>query len=163
MLPESVEDVFMHFVGEDYISGNFVKFNSNGGQTKMLEAASDVAQAFSHYNYASSHGQMMVLDVQGVCQSSSNGHQLVLSDPQVLSVSQSFGPGDLGMAGMVCFFATHICNDLCRNLDLTCALRRRVSFGSICLSCLEREPLWRELPLSALGQHVERRTVNRGC
>ena len=74
----------------------------------MFEIGSEIAQAFSHFSYVRSGGQIMVTDIQGVYNAEES--VLLLADPQILSLSQGFGPGDLGVRGMIRFFATHTCN-----------------------------------------------------
>lgn len=102
------------FVVEPFLRGVFVKFNNNTGYVQRHHEASDVAQAFSHFSYHESQGQLLVVDVQGIYSEGS----LTLSDPQVLSADCSFGAGDLGQEGMARFFASHRCNGLCRKLGL---------------------------------------------
>jgi len=102
------------FVLEPFLRGVFVKFNNNTGYVQRTHAASDVAQAFSHFSYHESRGQMLIVDIQGIYSEGS----LTLSDPQVLSADGSFGCGDLGQEGMARFFASHRCNGLCRKLGL---------------------------------------------
>mmetsp|Transcript_146827 Transcript_146827/g.267643 ORF Transcript_146827/g.267643 Transcript_146827/m.267643 type:complete len:1031 (-) Transcript_146827:41-3133(-) len=102
------------FIVESYLRGVFVKFNNNSGYVQRTHAASDVAQAFSHFSYHESGGRMLVVDVQGIY----SGESLTLSDPQVLSCDGSFGRGDLGCEGMKRFFASHRCNGFCKKLGL---------------------------------------------
>lgn len=102
------------FIMEPFLRGVFVKFNNNSGYVQKAHAASDVAQAFSHFSYHESEGRMLVVDVQGIY---SEG-KLTISDPQVLSTDCSFGRGDMGREGMAHFFASHQCGDLCRKLGL---------------------------------------------
>ena len=77
----------------------------------LMEAAdSEVAQAFSHFTFQASRGKQMVLHLQGV-------HLEI--DPQVVSEDRSFGPGDLGFAGMRAFFRSHRCGITCQQLAWT--------------------------------------------
>ena len=56
----------------------------------------------------------MVTDLQGVAA----GGQISFTDPQVLSVEQSFGRADLGHPAMHRFFAFHRCGELCKAMSL---------------------------------------------
>ncbi|CAE8660615.1 unnamed protein product, partial [Polarella glacialis] len=50
-LDASAPEIFQHFVGEEFIPGVIVKFNSNGGHANLAQQGSDTAQAFSHFTY----------------------------------------------------------------------------------------------------------------
>lgn len=106
-------------VGERYLPGNFRKYNSNHGYADLEVPGSEVAQAFSHFTFEASRGELMVVDLQGV--HVEEGHRrphLILTDPQVVSKDKSFGPGDLGVAGMRAFFRSHCCGMTCQRLGL---------------------------------------------
>eukprot|EP00929_Paragymnodinium_shiwhaense_P003025 TRINITY_DN103403_c0_g1_i1.p1 TRINITY_DN103403_c0_g1~~TRINITY_DN103403_c0_g1_i1.p1 ORF type:complete len:1021 (+),score=109.16 TRINITY_DN103403_c0_g1_i1:71-3133(+) len=108
------------FIGELYLPGIFLKYNSNSGFVNPDAPCSDVAQAFSHFTYISTNGEMMVADLQGVYSSPKawKAPRLLLTDPQVLSRSQRFGHGDLGIKGMRRFFRSHKCGPMCTSLGL---------------------------------------------
>eukprot|EP00928_Gymnodinium_smaydae_P070449 TRINITY_DN5427_c0_g7_i1.p1 TRINITY_DN5427_c0_g7~~TRINITY_DN5427_c0_g7_i1.p1 ORF type:complete len:1364 (-),score=277.05 TRINITY_DN5427_c0_g7_i1:83-3754(-) len=114
-----------HFCGEKWLKGHFVKLNSNAGFVNEHEYKehSAVAQAFSHFTFDRSHGQLIVVDLQGVCGGEDGGGEniyFVLTDPQVHSRGsyERFGPGDLGDQGVQAFFRAHTCNEWCRRLGL---------------------------------------------
>eukprot|EP00971_Amphidinium_carterae_P204628 4060874-Amphidinium_carterae.1 len=108
-----------YFVAEQYLQGQFTKFNSNNGYFNKEHPASELLQAFSHYTFVKSGGKQLVVDLQGAVD---NGWVL-LTDPQVLSRAakskdRCFGPGDLGFEGMEHFFSTHECGSVCQALNL---------------------------------------------
>eukprot|EP00427_Karlodinium_veneficum_P046253 CAMPEP_0169304176 /NCGR_PEP_ID=MMETSP1016-20121227/69747_1 /TAXON_ID=342587 /ORGANISM="Karlodinium micrum, Strain CCMP2283" /LENGTH=1173 /DNA_ID=CAMNT_0009397043 /DNA_START=1616 /DNA_END=5136 /DNA_ORIENTATION=+ len=110
-----------HFCGEELLRGHFVKLNSNAGFVNEADYSehSAIAQAFSHFTFDKSRGELMVVDLQGVCAESEIPYSL-LTDPQVHSLGafEKFGPGDLGADGMRRFFRCHTCGELCRKLGL---------------------------------------------
>ena len=74
--------------------------------------ARQTPQAFSHFTFCVTRGDMMVVDLQGVGD--------VYTDPVVLTRDgQGFGMGNIGQKGMDNFFASHRCNNLCMQLGLT--------------------------------------------
>jgi len=97
---------------EPYITGDYKKYNNNNGWAS--EEFSDVAQAFSHFTWQETLGNLMVVDLQGV--------NYILTDPQIHTrnsdVDASFGLGNLGTDGMTAFFCTHTCNSICHQLKL---------------------------------------------
>ena len=107
-------------VGERYLPGLFRKYNSNHGYVDLEAPDSDIAQAFSHFTFEASGGKHMVLDLQGVHlgKGQRSRPHLFLTDPQVVSLERSFGPGDLGEKGMRAFFRTHKCGKTCRQMKL---------------------------------------------
>ena len=107
-------------VGERYLPGLFRKYNSNHGYVDLEAPDSDIAQAFSHFTFEASRGKHMVLDLQGVHLGKGQRFRphLILTDPQVVSLERSFGPGDLGEKGMRAFFRTHKCGKTCRQMKL---------------------------------------------
>mmetsp|Transcript_63371 Transcript_63371/g.151226 ORF Transcript_63371/g.151226 Transcript_63371/m.151226 type:complete len:790 (-) Transcript_63371:126-2495(-) len=112
VLPEGEAQVF---TAERYLPGAFLKYNSNNGyvgEQSMLHH--EVVQTFLHFSYAASGGSMMVADLQGVARQD----EVLLTDPQVLSLERCFGPGDLGAAGMQACLSSHRCGAACRALGL---------------------------------------------
>ena len=107
-------------VGERYLPGVFVKYNSNNGFVNTDAPDSEIAQAFSHFTFEASGGKQMVLDLQGVHLGTAQRDRphLILTDPQVVSLERSFGPGDLGDKGMQAFFRTHQCGSTCKKMGL---------------------------------------------
>eukprot|EP00435_Cladocopium_sp_Y103_P005660 s205_g1.t2 len=119
--PESTQ-VFM---AELHMVGHYVKFNDNTGSVNTAEhrRCREIAQAFSHFSFEQSNGELLVVDIQGVpaVDEKTGDIKLHLTDPQVHCRSgnyKSFGAGDLKEEGVKAFFQTHICGDLCRELKL---------------------------------------------
>lgn len=93
---------------EPWIPGKYEKYTSNAGH---IAKDSDVAQAYSHYTWEFTNGEIMVVDIQGVGNT--------LTDPQIHSLdTDRFGRGNLSCKGMDAFFMNHVCNDICRTLKL---------------------------------------------
>lgn len=127
------------FFAEAFIDGDFRKHNSNLGwvgnelesstswgnrvkqriMSKEEEAESrelrKTPQAFSHFTFEHSKGEMMVVDIQGVGD--------LFTDPQIHTRDPDdtrfpSGQGNAGISGMCLFFRTHICNEICEHLKL---------------------------------------------
>uniref|UniRef100_A0A671YEM5 non-specific serine/threonine protein kinase n=1 Tax=Sparus aurata TaxID=8175 RepID=A0A671YEM5_SPAAU len=102
---------------EEYITGEFRKFNNNNGEeinpTNLLE---ETMLAFSHWTYDYTRGELLVLDLQGVGE--------ILTDPSVIksgekgSYNMIFGPANLGENAISNFCAKHHCNSCCQKLKL---------------------------------------------
>ncbi|CAK0882764.1 unnamed protein product [Prorocentrum cordatum] len=105
-------------IGERHLPGVFLKYNSNKGFVNWEAPYSEVAQAFSHFTYWMSQGRILVADLQGVLIHRRRPH-LIFTDPQVLSLDGSFGPGDLGPKGIAAFFKSHKCGRTCKGLGLS--------------------------------------------
>ena len=109
-----------YYAVEKVLKGTFTKYNNNFDfvadfskyeeKTKEMSAFNKVAQAFSHYTFQKSDGNLLVCDLQGVVNK--------LTDPMILTKNKSNLSGDLSCAGIAQFFATHQCNDICKILDL---------------------------------------------
>ncbi|KAF4132311.1 Alpha-kinase family [Phytophthora infestans] len=99
------------FTAEPYIDGEYKKYNNNNGWIRDdgLDL-SETAQAFSHFTWQTTFGQLMVVDLQGV--------GCIFTDPQIHSKDGKFGCGNLSDVGMTAFFATHDCKSACRALGL---------------------------------------------
>ena len=88
--------------------GRYEKFTSNAG---YISKDSDLAQAFTHFTWEFTAGDIMVADIQG------GGN--TLTDPQIHSQdTDRFGRGNLATKGMDAFFLNHTCNDICHTLKL---------------------------------------------
>ena len=97
----------------------FTKFTSNNG---WIESEQEegwkvlVMEAFSHYTYYKSGGQLIVCDLQGRYRHDkyeSRRCRFELTDPAICSRRRSYGPTDLGEKGIESFFANHECNRFC--------------------------------------------------
>ncbi|KAH6621457.1 putative elongation factor 2 kinase [Chaetomium sp. MPI-SDFR-AT-0129] len=89
---------------------NYQKFNSNTGWNDDSGAWPQVMQALSHFSYHASGGSEVLCDLQGGIYR----HELILSDPVILSRAGDYGVTDLGSKGISSFFSQHSCNDFCR-------------------------------------------------
>mmetsp|Transcript_27018 Transcript_27018/g.81401 ORF Transcript_27018/g.81401 Transcript_27018/m.81401 type:complete len:1250 (+) Transcript_27018:136-3885(+) len=111
-----------HFCGEAWLKGHFVKLNSNAGFVNEADYSehSAIAQAFSHFTFDRSHGELLVVDLQGICGGEGDNPYFLLTDPQVHSrgAFERFGAGDLGEAGICAFFQKHKCGEFCQKLRL---------------------------------------------
>lgn len=111
-----------HFCGEAWLKGHFVKLNSNAGFVNEIDYSehSAIAQAFSHFTFDRSHGELLVVDLQGICGGEGDSPYFLLTDPQVHSrgAFERFGAGDLGERGISAFFQKHHCGELCQKLKL---------------------------------------------
>jgi len=91
------------------LEGAFVKYNSNNGWFKNDDSLESLtAQAFTHFTFAATKKQIMVTDIQGV--------GMEFTDPQIHSVDQSYGRGDLGQKGFQKFLESHNCNIICASV-----------------------------------------------
>jgi len=94
---------------ERYIRGPYRKHNSNYGYVNEEER--NTPQAFSHFSWHVSNGEVLLVDLQGVSD--------MYTDPQVHSVSgKGYGKGNLGMKGIRKFLENHRCNRICHYLRL---------------------------------------------
>jgi hypothetical protein len=93
------------YLVEPYIR-HFTKFTSNNGwiASKDQEGwAAQAMEAFSHYTYHRSGGQLIVCDLQGRYrhnQYSKKKSRFELTDPAICSRRRTYGPTDLGEKGI---------------------------------------------------------------
>ncbi|EKX33934.1 hypothetical protein GUITHDRAFT_119862 [Guillardia theta CCMP2712] len=98
---------------EPFLKGDYIKHNDNDGN---VETGDELPQAFSHFSWEASNGQLLIVDIQGVAN--------FYTDPQVGSVhvacctQLTVVQGNLGMKGIESFLSTHTCNSICRSLRL---------------------------------------------
>lgn len=101
---------------EPCIPGEYVKYNGNTGYIKKdvpEDGFNKAAQAFSHFTFERSRGEMLVCDLQG--------SGCVLTDPVVHTRDAKrfkLSSTNFNKAGFKYFFATHDCNAICRKLGL---------------------------------------------
>ncbi len=106
---------------------NFEKFNSNTGWTSSQQSAwIEVMQALSHYSYHSSQRQVLLCDLQGGVYKDG----FIITDPVIMSLTNEYGPTDLGSKGISTFFARHKCNQYC-NAQWMKPADKNVYFNSI--------------------------------
>lgn len=109
------------YLVEPYIR-YFEKFTSNTGWIKPKDNdpyhwKTQMLEAFCHFTYHRSGGQLIVCDLQGHyrhCSHNRSRSRLELSDPAVCSRRRDYGPTDMGAKGMETFFANHVCNAFCQ-------------------------------------------------
>jgi len=98
---------------EDYIPGNYKKFNNNGNWKKDEDGYT--AQAFSHFSHEISGKNLIIVDLQGV----KKEKKYVLTDPAIHSVTEEcYGSTDRNRIGIDEFFRAHQCNKICKKLNL---------------------------------------------
>ncbi|KAL4477127.1 hypothetical protein ABPG72_008861 [Tetrahymena utriculariae] len=111
---------YKYFSVENYISGEYVKFNNNTGWTNFqFDESGLLSQTLSHFSYQKTEGYLMIVDLQGV------GN--MLTDPQIhcLDICR-FGDGNLGYSGMFKFFLNHQCNQYCEGLNLINPIKDKI-------------------------------------
>eukprot|EP01012_Entosiphon_sulcatum_P019863 TRINITY_DN24822_c0_g1_i1.p1 TRINITY_DN24822_c0_g1~~TRINITY_DN24822_c0_g1_i1.p1 ORF type:complete len:624 (+),score=103.44 TRINITY_DN24822_c0_g1_i1:47-1873(+) len=113
---------------EPYLSGEYVKHNSNWGYVGYEKR--NTPQCFSHFTYEYTKGAMIVVDIQGVSSLSVDFY----TDPQIHSKDGhglAFGAGNMGKQGFKLFFENHECNSLCQALKLKVRGRLDPSGGGL--------------------------------
>ena len=97
---------------------DYVKYNSNHGFVNKDEYAASL-NAFSHWTYQVTESYLMVVDLQGVENTSSAGARFILTDPAIHCKDVTrFGSTNLSNEGMHRFFRTHYCNSICKAMKL---------------------------------------------
>ena len=70
---------------------NYQKFNSNSGWNDYSKGWGEAMQALSHFSYHVSDGSYVLCDLLGGI----DQHEVILSDPVILSRTREFGVTDL--------------------------------------------------------------------
>ena len=98
---------------EEYKNGDFHKFNGSGG---YIDKGHEMPQAFSHFTFEVTKGQLMVLNLQGWCE----GGNYTLTDPAIITADYALFPTDTnrGAEAMEEFMRAHECGETCRRLYL---------------------------------------------
>jgi len=102
----------------------FEKFTSNNGWILSKDDNPyawkvELLEAFCHFTYHKSGGQLIVCDLQGRYKHndfSKKRCRFELTDPAICSRRRSYGPTDMGEKGIETFFYHHVCNRFC-NVD----------------------------------------------
>lgn len=89
---------------------NYQKFNSDSGWNDESRDWALAMQALSHFSYHDTGGAYVLCDLKGGIYQ----HEVVLSDPVILSRTREFGVTDLGPDGISSSFSYHRCNRYCR-------------------------------------------------
>lgn len=96
---------------------NFTKFTSNNGWIAGDEGwHGEAMEAFSHFSYHRSGGNLIVCDLQGRYKHNryvNSKSRFELTDIAICSRRCSYGPTDLGEKGIDSFFNSHVCNQFC--------------------------------------------------
>jgi hypothetical protein len=121
---------------EKCLKGKFIKFNSNNGfvHNAILDGPSiqlagigetlltDFVQAFSHWVFETTGRELIVCDLQGILDMEGRRPAFRLTDPAICSKSRGkysyYGKTDLGKRGIRNFRYRHVCNGVCRALNL---------------------------------------------
>ena len=96
------------------------KWNNNSGGVSLSEYSTTL-QAFSHWTHHITSGRLMVVDLQGV----KVDRVYLLTDPalhcdDLLRFRET--RTNLGVKGMQQFYRTHVCSDVCKQLNLSSSI-----------------------------------------
>lgn len=96
---------------------NFTKFTSNNGWISDDHGwQGEAMEAFTHYTYHRSGGNLIVCDLQGRYKHNryqKSKSRFELTDVAICSRNTRYGPTDLGEKGIDSFFNSHKCNQFC--------------------------------------------------
>ena len=107
---------YRYMTTERFIEGSYKKFSNNAGFVNYDDPAT-MLQAFSHWTYEYTNGEMIVVDLQGIV--IKDNQKYLLTDPCIHSTDfMRFGRSNFGKSGMKRFFQTHKCNTVCHDLQL---------------------------------------------
>jgi hypothetical protein len=95
----------------------YYKYTNNAGWISDGNRTSvQVLEAFCHYTYHKSSGNLIVCDLQGLFKVNHYAFlksRYILTDPAICSRKRQYGPTDMGEKGIESFFANHVCNKFC--------------------------------------------------
>lgn len=98
---------------------DYTKFTSNTGWIgDTRDWVVRCMEAFTHFSYYQSGGEMIVCDIQGRYRFNSYARKksrFELGDPAICSRWREYGPTDLGEKGIDSFFSNHVCNEFCES------------------------------------------------
>lgn len=103
---------------EPYYENDFKVFKSD----KMRSFETTLCEAFSHFSWYHSNGEIIVTNLKGV----RNMNQYNFTVPIIHSKDRNYGATDNGSKGIKDFFREHQCNEICHNW----ARSDRISFNS---------------------------------
>ncbi|KAL7544470.1 hypothetical protein ACHAWF_007852 [Thalassiosira exigua] len=139
---KNIDGVRCGLLVEKYLNGKFTKYNGNDGYVNGgledvpsidLEIGevklTDFVHAFSHWVYVNTNHELLVCDLQGILDLEGRRPIFRLTDPAICSKAKKdrygsrdkkrrYGKTDLGMRGIKNFCRKHICNDVCKALNL---------------------------------------------
>ncbi|KIY47707.1 hypothetical protein FISHEDRAFT_74375 [Fistulina hepatica ATCC 64428] len=84
----------------------------------------ETCDALAHFSMYDSDGYMVLVDIQGIATHTViNGmfgvDKYILFDFQIHSTDEVMGMGDMSLPGILSFCQQHVCNNICRSLDMT--------------------------------------------
>jgi len=104
----------IQYLVEPFIK-DYERFTSNTGWIGDPDDwAVRCLEAFTHYSYHHTGGEMIVCDLQGRYRKQRK-KRFELSDPAISSRSRQYGLTDMGEKGIDSFFANHRCNEFCHS------------------------------------------------
>lgn len=113
---------------EKVLHGKWIKYSSNAGYVNTEDYAATL-QVFSHWTHERCNGQLMVTDLQGV---QIAGNEFWLCDPAIHCTDMlRFTRTNLGEEGFKLFYKSHLCNDVCRKLNLVPGKNGSTTKGTI--------------------------------
>ncbi|KAK6185282.1 hypothetical protein SNE40_007550 [Patella caerulea] len=92
---------------EDFIEGKFQRYSTPSGLVNSA-ICDGILEAFSHFTWNSTR-EIVISGLQGVCR----GATYHLTTPTIHSVTGSFGEYDREWPGIMEFFTSHRCNNIC--------------------------------------------------
>lgn len=95
---------------------------------------SSCLEAFSHFTFLHSNGQLLACDFQGVKHEDNASPSYVITDTIIHSHSKNYGPFDKGVEGINEFFKLHKCSSLCRGWPVPAPLTPPPAFSSLPLT-----------------------------